>query len=514
MAAVKKIDSGIVGLRYAEETIPGTLVGSPVWYPLDPNTYSDFGATITTLVRKPISAARQNKKGVVTDIDAVAGFAIDLTQDNLQRLLQGFMFANFRTKGEFVDVPSVTVGGGSNDDTFDITDTAKFKVGSIVKATGFTNAGNNGLKNVATVTLNTSIAVTQILVTEANPPADSKLTVVGFKFTSGDVNIDLSGAYPALVSTAKNLTELGIIPGEWIFIGGDSSGLGFTNPENNGFKRVYSVAANRVEFDKSILPMSAETGTAKTVEMYFGRCLKNELGTSIVRKPVQFERTLGAPDDSQPSQVQSEYITGCVPNQFGINIGTADKITADLSYIGLNSEQRTGVVGVKSGSRPALIDTDAFNTSSDFSRTKLSLIVSGDEAPNPLFAFITEAKVNINNNVKANKAVGVIGAFDLTAGTFEVGGSMTAYFSDVTAIGAVKGNLDVTFDIITAKNNSGFAIDIPLLTLGDGKLNITQDEPITIPLSMSAATAAKFGTEWDHTLFMVFFDYLPTIAEA
>lgn len=512
MTAVKKIDSGIVGLRYADESIPGTLIGSPIWYPLDPNSYGDFGATIATLVRKPISASRQNKKGVVSDIDASAAFSIDLTQNNLQRLMQGFMFANFRPKGEFVDIPSVTVQAGN--DTYEMTSTTGFYVNSIVNATGFTNSANNGIKNVSTVTAGVSIAVTQTLVAEASPPSDSKLTVVGFKAASADINVDASGTYPAITSTAKNLTELGVIPGEWLFLGGDSASLQFTNAANNGFKRVYSVAANRIEFDKSTLAMVTETGTGKTIEIYLGRALKNETGSLVVRKPVQFERSLGAPDDASPSQIQSDYAIGCIPNQFSINIPTADKITTDLNYIAINTEQRTGVQGVKSGTRPTLVDTDAFNTSSDFSRIKLSKVVAGDEAPTALFAFITDAKIDINNNVKANKAVGVLGSFDLTAGTFEVGGSMTAYFSDITAIDAIRNNSDVTLDIIAAKNNSGWAIDIPLLTLGDGKLNIVQDEPITIPLSMSAATAAKFGTNWDHTLFMVFFDYLPTLAEA
>ena len=512
MATAKKIDSGIVGLRFAHETDPGTLIGSPIWYPLDPNSYSDFGATITTLVRKPISAARQNKKGVVTDVDATAGFSIDLTQDNHQDLLQGFMFADFRRKGEFVDVPSVTVTGG--DDTYEITQTTGFQVGSLVFSSGFTNGANNGLKRATAIVADTSVAVAQTLVTEASPPAASKLVVVGFQGATADFNIDATGTYPAITSTAKDFTQLGLIPGEWIYIGGDSAPTEFVTDANNGFKRIWTISANRIEFDKSTSAMVNETGTGLTVQLFFGRVLKNETDQLIIRKPVQFERTLGASDTAQPTQIQSEYILGCMPNQMSLNIPTADKITTDLTYVALKSEQRTGVQGVKAGTRPALIDTDAFNTSSDFSRIKLSLVETGNESPTPLFAFVTDLKIDINNNIKPNKAVGVLGAFDLTAGTFDVSGSITAYFADVTAITAIPGNLDVTFDIIAAKNNSGFVIDMPLLSLGDGKLNIAQDEPITIPLSLNAASAAKFGADWNHTILMGFYDYLPSVAEA
>lgn len=512
MALARKIDSGVVGLRYAEETsTPGVLPGSPVWHPLDPNSYGDFGSTIQTIVRKPISQSRQNKKGVVTDVDAAASISIDLTQENLQRLLQGFFFAAFRKKYEKEDITSATVQAGN--DTYETNNTTGLFVGTIIKATGFTNSQNNGIKNVTAVVAGVSLAVSQTLVAEANAPTESKIVAVGHKFGSADLNVDTSGDFVGITSSSKNFTELGLIPGEWIYVGGDAAGSSFVNAANNGFKRVRAITANKITFDKSTLPMVNETGTGLTIEFYLGRVLKNEVGGLSVRKPVQFERTLGASDDAQPSQIQSDYVLGCVPNNLSLNINTADKITVDLDYIGLNSETRSGVVGVKSGTRPALVDSDAFNTSSDFARTKLSLISSTTEAPDPLFAFVTEVKLGINNNIKANKAIGVMGAFDLTAGTFEASGSLTAYFSDVAAIAAVANNSDITFDIIAAKANAGWVFDMPLLTLGDGKLNIAQDEPITIPLSLNAASASKLGADFDYTVMMQFFDYLPTNSE-
>jgi hypothetical protein len=122
--------------------------------------------------------------------------------------------------------------------------------------------------------------------------------------------------------------------------------------------------------------------------------------------------------------------------------------------------------------------------------------------------------INLNNNLNPNKAVSVLGAFDITGGTFEVGGSITAYFSNVSAIAAIRNNSDVTMDLVLAKANAGIALDIPLITLGDGKLNVEQDEPITIPVTNEAASGAKVDPNMDHTLMMVFFDYLPTAAES
>lgn len=509
MAKVNKIDSNITGLRYAEESSLGVLPGTPVWKPLEPNSYDDFGGQLTTQARNPINPSRQRKKGVVTDLDASGGFSSDLTQTNFQDLLQGFFFADHRKKGEFEDVPSVTATGA----TYDITTTAGFYVGSLVRATGFTNAGNNGIKTVNTVTTDTSVAVDGTLVDEATPPADSKLVVVGFEAASADLDVDNTGALPAITSTTKDLTELGVIPGEWVFIGGDGAGEAFVNAENNGFKRVKSVTANRMEFDKTGAAMATETGTGLTVRIFLGRVIKNETGTSIKRRSYNLERTLGAPDDANPSQLQAEYLVGAVANELTLNISTADKVTGDLSFIATDNEQRTAATGLKSGTRPALEESSAFNTSSDFTRLKMSKVVAGNPAPDPLFAFVTEATLGINNNVSPNKAVAVLGAFDVTAGTFVVSGNVTAYFSDVEAVKAVRDNADVTLDFTLVKENAGIAVDVPLISLGDGRASVEQDQAITIPLSMEAATGAKVDPNMDHTLLMVFFDYLPDAAD-
>ena len=149
----------------------------------------------------------------------------------------------------------------------------------------------------------------------------------------------------------------------------------------------------------------------------------------------------------------------------------------------------------------------AFNTSSDITRIKLATVSTTDPAPSPLFAFATELNLSIKNNVSPNKAVGVLGAFDTTTGNFEVSGSMTAYFASVSAVQAVRNNSDITLDVIMQKKNSAMVWDIPLLSLGDGRLSVEQDQPITLPLETTAAESS-FG----HTLLFVNFSYLPDVA--
>jgi len=506
MAQVQKIDSNVVGLRYAEELTIKVLPGSPVWRPLEPNSFADFGGEITTVARNPINPSRQRKKGVTTDLDASGGLNSDLTQENLQDVLQGFFFADLRKKSEET-VTSVTATT-----TYNVAaNGTDYTTATLAFGKGFTDAANNGKKTVASSTA-TTIVVNETLVNET-PGADAVISRVGVVGAAGDIDVDSTGAFDALTSTVLDFTTLGFVAGEWIFIGGDAAALAFVAAANNGFKRIRTIAATRLEFDKSDLNMSTEASDTETIELYFGRVLKNEIGTTIKRRTYSLERQLGAPDDASPTQIQAEYLDGCVPAEFTFNVATADKITCDLSFVGLDQVLFTGPTALRSGTRPAIVEADAFNTSSDFTRIRMAVHDDTDSAPTALFAFLQEMNITINNNLSPNKAVGTLGAFEVTAGTFQVGGDLTAYFSNVTAITSVRNNSDVTLDWHIVKSNSGVSVDLPLITLGDGRAAVEQDEAITIPLGMDAATAAKIATTLDYTLLMVFYDFLPNAAD-
>lgn len=511
MAQVNKIDSNITGLAYAEEQSLGTLPALPVWNRLEPNSYNDFGGELTTVAPNPINPSRQRKKGVVTDLDATGGFNHNLSFYNVQDLLQGVFFADTRRKGR---QPVTAVDEDASDpDLYEMASTSGILVGSLIKGFNFTNAANNGLNVVTAVNTNVSVEVADGQLVTETPPSTAYVQVVGFRSTTGDVDVDASGDLPALTSTTLDFTTLGLVVGQWIFIGGDASANQFSTAANNGFKRIRSISANRLVLDKSVLPMQTEANSTKDVDIYFGDVLRNETGTNIKRRSYHIERTLGAPDDAQPAQIQSQYLRGAIPSEFTINIPTANLVNVDMSFIALSEEQRDASSGPLQTSVKSPQKADIFNTSSDFSRIKMSAVSNTSEAPNSLFAFITEATITINNNLSPNKAVGTLGAFDVTAGTFQVSGSVTAYFSNVAAIQAVRNNADITLDMAMVKNNQGIVIDIPLISLGDGRLNVEQDQPITLPLSMDAATAEDIATGMDHTVLLTFFGYLPDAAE-
>lgn len=506
MSTGSKIDSNVTGLRYAQETIGslGVLPGSPTWLPLSPNSYADFGGEISTIPSNPINAGRQNNKGTVSDLDASGGFNTDLSVTNIQDLLQGFMFASHRPKGEETTTEFQATGS-----LILMAETAGFLVGDLVFIAGAVNAANNGLHRVTAVTLDTSIAVADSSLVDETVAAT--VVNVGHQF-SADELIAVNGTPGSYTAATKDLTELGLIPGEWIFVGGDTTSDQFSTAANNGFKRVKLVTANTLTIDKSDLSLANETTTSgETLRIFYGRVLKNESDPSLqLCRSYQIERTLG--NDGVGASDQAEYLVGSVPNEASFNISTADKVTADLSFVSTDVETRTSTEGPKGGTRPALVGADILNTTSDFSRIRMALVSATEEAPTPLFAFLTEMTINISNGVTPAKAVGTLGSIGVSTSNFTVNGQLTAYFQNVTATQAVRNNSDITLDFTIAKANTGITVDIPLITLGDARANVSQNEPITLPLSLDAATGAKVDANMDHTLLMVFWDYLPTAA--
>lgn len=395
------------------------------------------------------------------------------------------------------------------DDSFTLNDVTGFMAGHIVKATGFDPA-NNGVHVVDDVT-GTKVGVTTNLTDQARPASSAKLEVVGFQFPEDDVTLELRTGGFALVSATVDMTDFGLIPGEWTFIGGDQSANRFADTAP-GYARVKSVAedGSEIVFDKSTFTPAEEDGVDVTLRFYFGTVLRNEDDPDlIVRRTYQQERTLGR----DANGIQAEYLEGAVANELTWNSPLANLVNLDLGFVAMDNTHRTGAEGRKSAEAGATVFSalgeDAFNTSSNVYRLRLAIIDEATLNPTPLFARVTEWTATINNNVTANKAQGVLGAFDMTAGGFDVGGEFTAYFSTVEAVKAIRDNADVTFDAIYAKKNAAIILDIPLLGLSGGKLEVEQDAAIMVPLENSAAES-PFG----HTLLLTWLSYVPSVGMA
>jgi hypothetical protein len=641
MAAVNKLDSNFTDLRFAAEDTPGHVPSDAVWYPLEPNSYKNFGAEVKLKARMPINSSRQLKKGVVVDLDAQGGWTQDLTQTNFQRLAPYFFWAAMRTKSE---LSVAAVDGTANAYQPSAGGTAYY-AGDLLFAKDFADTANDGLKKVSGFPSVSNIAVTDTGLLTASTQTGI-ISRVGFEYSAGQVTIDISGTYPKLVvtnvaatgtltstgtlddtetvtiggvvyliqaaftagaghvkkgataqatlKTLKNAINqtggetgavantdydaastpanpyvtatsdathlvvtarvggavgnaitttdtlanaswgglvlsggtggrapdsFGFIPGELVFLGGDAAANQFFHAVDNGFCRVRSINSQYLEFDKTQHIMVADDGTdtgaggtGQTIRIFFGRVIKNEADvTLIVKRSIQLERTLGQPDDASPA-TQAEYLLRGIADQMKLDSKTADIVRIELDFLCNTNELRTSAQGVKPGTRPSIADADAFNTTSDVAFTKLAIVTSANACPTPLLAFFTDLVLDLKNNLKQNKAVSVLGAFDSTAGFFQVGATLTGYFTDVAEMQAVKDNKSITLEQHFVKFNAGVSIDLPLLTLGKALADVKLNEPIMIPLQSDAATAKIIDPNLDYTMLWVFWDYLPTLA--
>lgn len=509
------IDSNSTGLRIAEEVclkmLPDLANGDPlppIWYPAEPNSYSDFGGNVNTVQRNPINPTRQRRKGAVTGLEANGGFNTDVTQRNLTRIMQGILYADAREKPTTapLNLPGVAMVEVADGAYGAAAGLGVFKAGDLVLASGFATPANNGLKLVTAATA-TTVSVAG-LADEDDVPAEAKLVKVGQQFAAGDLSLEMSGNVVRMASAAVDFTTVGLIPGEWLFVGGDNldTFFGTAQEPQQGIARIGRVTSGYLELDKVDWVPESDAGAAKTIQLFFGTVIQTESNPDLIkRRSYQLERTLGK---DSAGLTMSEYLVGAVANEFTLNVAQEDKVTADINFIACDVQQRTGVQGVKAGLRPDLVEEDAYNTSNDFSRIKMSVVDNTASSPVALFAYVTDLTVTVNNNASPVKAVGVLGAIGISSGTIEIGGSQTAYFTGVEAVQAVRNNESVTLDLLLVKNNAGLLFDLPLITLGNGRLNVEADAPITLPLDNMAAQS-KFGT----SMMYMAFDYLPNAAD-
>lgn len=510
MAQRNKIASNETSLLYAVEAslgvLPGTDGDAAIWKTAEPNSYSDFGGSTSLVARQPINQDRQRKKGKVVDISAAAGYTHDYTRYNSEDQLESFMFAATRRKTN----AAVTAVSGAS---YTVADGTVFAAGHLVYASGFSTAANNGLKLVTAVGA-TTVSVAG-LTAEASPPAAAKIALVGIQLDADDMAITNPTTLPVLTQSTFDLTTLGLVAGQWVFVGGDTTATKMGTAGNNGFKRIKSISATALVVDLTETAMSAETlSGGETLQIFFGDFLKNEKGSLVVTKSLQFERQLGAPDDGS-TDLQAEYVKGCVGNTLTINYPEAGLITFDMGFTPLSTELIAAGDTLKSDAGASLVETtegEGYSTTSDL---KAAVLYGCDasKAYNPaLFAYATEAKVNINNNVSVDKALSVVGGFDVTPGTFDVGGEIEAYFVTVEAVQAVQNNDDIGFYMAMFVDNAGIVIDMPLVALSGGRPDIALNEPVKLPLEKQAATGKKFGAYLDFTLGLTVFNYLPTLA--
>ena len=517
----------LTSVSIAEEASLGVLPATPDWRERSVTSYSDFGGDINYVQDDSINPTRQNKRGIAVGIEASGGFTSVVSNEHA-RDMQGFLFADIDEKGGTspIDGTAATVtsfvsANNSGQATISISTlsaVATIPQWAIITIGGMANAINNTAyvvtsKTANTITCTPTSNVLVNLVTENPAPATAVIEVVGVQLLNGQGTLaHRSGTDIVLGAVNNTFSPYGLKAGEWIFIGCDTTLSNFDTV--HGYARIASVEATGLSLtlDESALVYSgantrasnfSDTGAGKGIHVYFGKYIRNATTTAdIVRRSYQLERKLGNDPNTAATDEQSEYVIGAVANELTLNLPTAERHTADFAYVGIDSEQRNGTQGVKPGNRFTWNDDRKYNTSDSVWTMRMTIL-----GGTGLFGYASEATITVNNNVTPVNAIGSFGAVDVNTGTFEVSGDITAYFTDVASVQAIRQNRDAGFFAVLAANNQGIVYDIPLVGLSGGRLNVERDQPINIPIQNFAAEN-KHG----YTMSYTSFPFLPNLA--
>ena len=497
-----KIDSASVGLYMAKEASINTLPLNPKWQQMEPSEIGDVGGETTQTSRTIIRPDRQNNRGAITDLSASADFTQELSQNNADELFQGFCFAKahepWRTKWLNDEDTGTTVTAGSDTYTLGNTsyDVTGLKAGSLLKASGFKTAGNNGLKVVESVASGVITVATGTATAEA--VGTGVLDVVGF---TGSASITTSGQVKLVLADAD---ELGLEIGQWIFVGGDTHKFA-----DNGafFARIGEISDTGLVLDFTDKELAAEAST--TVDIFWGVTIHNEKDIDKIRRTTYtIEERLGYADQEQTIP-QASYVSGCVPSEMTITVENSALSKIQYQFTGCRFYTKKGTLAT--GDRLEPWDEKGYNNANEVYLACLSIVDADAETtkPDPLFAYMSSGNITINNNTNPNKAVGVLGNFDVSVGKFDVTASPSVYMTDVEAITAMQNNIDVGMQVIMSRNNEGVIFDIPMMGLGASIPTVSEGEPLTMDLTANGAKS-KYG----YTFAFQNFKYLPDVAMA
>lgn len=493
---MSRVSANNVSLAYAIEETLGVLPASPIWKTLEPNSIGRLGSEITTVARNPMSANRQRKKGTITDLESGVEFESDLTMEVAYDFFQGFCFASANGPIRFGpqetdDVTAVTSTGYTVDANGDVPD------GTLIFARNFTNAANNGLKVTAGSSTATEVKTTG-LVAEPTPPAKATLDVCGVQGATADIAVNASGN---LTSTILDFTTLGLTVGQVIWIGGTAANTFFASAANTGFARIVAIAANLLTLDKKSTTFVADAGTGKTIQLFFGKFIRNVPvdDADFLENSYQFEASY--PDLEAVGTPAYEYALGNYCNEITIQLPLADKAVVSFGFAGIDTDDPVTARATNADAAIAPGQTVAFNTSADIGRLRITQV---DETG--LSTYFKSLNLTLNNNVTPEKVLGTLGAAFMNTGNFDVDIEAQMLFTNKAVPAAIRANTTVTIDFSLRNDDGAIFFDLPAVTLGGGDKEFPENESVLINTPATAFEHPTLGTSIGISLF----PYVPT----
>lgn len=371
---------------------------------------------------------------------------------------------------------SVITGVAATGGVITVTTGTAFVVGDLIRNSGFTNSGNNGLFAITTGSATVPAVGNTLLTDEAAPPAAARVKVVGFQGTSGDITATATG----LGSTTLNFTTLtGLAIGKWVKIGGTGSGFRFATEACNVWGRITAITATDLTLDNLPATWTTDTGSGKTIRVFIGDQLKN--GTTTIGQT--FER--GFLGQTVPTYVVQ---TGMVVNTLSVPIQKKAKITAAAQFLGMSGSQSTTSLDASPDAATSNTTYPVMAGSANVGRVSEAGAVLS--SPNWADAVTYE----INNNARVIEAADSIAPVGVRLGTCTVTVTLNTYFGDNSLYTKLLAGTATNCNTRLTKGSNALIFACPRLTATEGSPNAgARNQDVMLPLKLSASYDSATG---------------------
>lgn len=476
-------DSNRVRLTGVAEVTPGTTPGTPRMRTLR-MTGESLSYQPTLVTSDEIRADRMNTAPV--KVGETNGGAVNFElhyplQDSLLSSVfeSSFMAAwsNMNSRDNDGTADSVITNVAATGGVVTVTTGTAFVAGQLVRLSGFTNSGNNGLFKLTTGSATVPAVGNSLLTDEAAPPAAARMKVVGFQGASGDITATATG----LGSTSLDFTTLGLVVGGWVKIGATGSGFRFATSALNDWARITTIAATALTLDNLPSGWTTDSGTGKTIRVFTGDTLKN--GTT--KKGLSLER--GFMDQSAPTYLLQK---GMVGNTLTLNFTAKQKITGSVEFLGMSGAQSTSSQDASPDDAPSDVTYPIMAASANVGRVG----EAGSTLTSP--NFVQSLTVKITNNLAAIESVDSAAPVDIGEGSCDVEAVCTTYFGDNALLTKLFAGTATSLNARVTKGSQAVIVGLPNLTATQGNPNAGgKNQRVTLPLTLMAAYDSTTGAQ-------------------
>ena len=504
-------DANRTSFRVVKEPTFRAAVATPNYQEIRFNS-ENLNYTPTTEVSNELESTRQVKDLILTGFDVAGDVSCEYSIENHDVLLPGAFCNAWNWTPEIYNgtgweygatatrISNCVFATGAN--TFTVTATSTlsgsainaattvFLASTLVRVTGMTTAANNGIFPATTPT-STTVVVTNAAGVSETPPATAKLKMVGVQGGSADITAVTAGGN-ALVTTTLNWTTLPLIVGQWIKVSNEGGAFSFATAGCNTYARISAITATRLSLDIVVGTWAADTGTAKTIRIYFGDTIRTGQTNLSYRVEKQMQLDAGT---------RYAYYRGCEVNTNAISGDTRAIVTTSVSFIGSDS---AGFTSSRDASAATIVSSTG--TVLDSSNAVPWLLENGATVTTP--NYVSSFTFQIENNLRAQNAVGSPGAIGVGQGRAVITGNLNTYFGDETLLNKLITNTasSVSFSFRDSASSKVDIWDIPRLKYSSGVPEITGiDTDIFANLAFQALRDTLNSR--DYTIMLNRFDY-------